>query len=405
MKFSVLLPTRNRLELLRWAIETVRRQDYDDWEVIVSDNASEDDVAGHVRSLRDTRIRYVRTPSFVPVTDNWNNALRYATGDYIVMLGDDDGLLRGFFRTVHGLIERFHDPDCIYTNGLLFAYPGVMQGHPDGFLEPYSHARFLKDARTPFLLDPAAARALARQSMNFKMLFTYNMQHSVVNRAFIGRLAAKGPFFQSPYPDFYATNVLFLTARSIVVNPLPLVAVGISPKSFGFYYFNDQEKKGVEFLNNLPNVETARRMAHVILPGLSDKTAWLLAMETIKVNYGSEFRLSVGYDRYRYLQVLFVYGRHLSGKRSGDPRVAEYRRELDDLKRKLKPWERALYLPTLRFAALGVQLLPRALRSRLVNGILSLVGKTPQLAPRTTGIRYENALEVYERVDPAGMMP
>ena len=34
MKFSVLLPTRDRLELLRLAVETVRRQDYDDWEII-----------------------------------------------------------------------------------------------------------------------------------------------------------------------------------------------------------------------------------------------------------------------------------------------------------------------------------------------------------------------------------
>jgi len=38
MKFSVLIPTRNHLDLLSYAIETVRRQDYSDWEIIVSDN-------------------------------------------------------------------------------------------------------------------------------------------------------------------------------------------------------------------------------------------------------------------------------------------------------------------------------------------------------------------------------
>ena len=80
MKFSVLLPTRNRLEYLRYAIETVLRQDYQNWEVIVSDNCSEDDIAGYVASLNDPRICYVRTDTFVPVTDNWNNALRLSTG-------------------------------------------------------------------------------------------------------------------------------------------------------------------------------------------------------------------------------------------------------------------------------------------------------------------------------------
>ena len=58
---SVLLPTRNRLEFLRYAIETVRRQDDGDWEIVVSDNDSEEDIAGHVAALGDDRIRYVRT--------------------------------------------------------------------------------------------------------------------------------------------------------------------------------------------------------------------------------------------------------------------------------------------------------------------------------------------------------
>ena len=76
MRFSVLLPTRNRLDLLTYAIETVRRQDYDDWEIVVSDNASEQDIAGDIKSLNEPRIKYVRTQEFIPVTDNWNNALR-----------------------------------------------------------------------------------------------------------------------------------------------------------------------------------------------------------------------------------------------------------------------------------------------------------------------------------------
>jgi len=53
----------------------VRRQDYQDWEIVISDNCSEDDIAGFVLSLDDTRVKYVRTESFVPVTDNWKQRL------------------------------------------------------------------------------------------------------------------------------------------------------------------------------------------------------------------------------------------------------------------------------------------------------------------------------------------
>jgi glycosyltransferase involved in cell wall biosynthesis len=201
VKFSVLLPTRNRLNLLSYAIETVRRQDYSDWEIVVSDNASEEDIAGYIRTLNDPRIKYVRTDAFLPVTDNWNNALKNSSGDYIVMLGDDDCLLKGFFRSMHAIIEEFQYPDSIYTNALLYAYPGVMPGYPEGFLQPYGYAPFFRNASKPFLLDRKTAYNFVVDAMHFKMSYTFNMQHSVIKRTFIERLSTKGPFFQSPYPD------------------------------------------------------------------------------------------------------------------------------------------------------------------------------------------------------------
>lgn len=95
MKISILLPTRNRLDLLKLAIESVRLQEYSDWEIVVSDNASDDDIGAYVQSLGDPRIRCRRFEQLVPVTDNWNAALEAATGEYFVMLGDDDALVPG----------------------------------------------------------------------------------------------------------------------------------------------------------------------------------------------------------------------------------------------------------------------------------------------------------------------
>ena len=55
-------------------------------------------------------------------------------------------------------------------------------------------------------------------------------------RARSGRGAlGHGPFFRSPFPDYYAMNHLFLRARSIVVDPHPTVVIGVSPRSYGFF--------------------------------------------------------------------------------------------------------------------------------------------------------------------------
>ena len=114
MKFSVPLPTRDRLKYLGYAVETVRRQDYDDWELIVSDNFSTEDIRGHVEGLNDSRIKYYRTDQFVPVTENWNSALERSTVESVVMLGDDDGLLPSYFTNAKRHIEAFQSPDLLH---------------------------------------------------------------------------------------------------------------------------------------------------------------------------------------------------------------------------------------------------------------------------------------------------
>ena len=75
MRFSILIPTRNRLEYLKLAVESVLRQDYEDWQLIVSDNCSEQGVGDYLNKLSDPRLVYSRTEPVLPVTENWNRAL------------------------------------------------------------------------------------------------------------------------------------------------------------------------------------------------------------------------------------------------------------------------------------------------------------------------------------------
>lgn len=392
MKFSVLLPTRNRLELLRYAIETVRRQDYGDWEIIVSDNFSDQDIAGYVRSLNEPRIRYYRTDSFVPVTDNWNNALGKSTGDFVVMLGDDDCLMKGCFSTLCRLIERHGNPDFIYTNALLYAYPGVMPGHPEGFLQPIGYAEFLRSVTEPFWLDRTTALRQVEQAMNFRMSYGYNMQYAIISRGLINTLRKAGAFFQSPYPDFYAMNMMMLKAERILVCPYPLVTIGISPKSYGFYYFNRLEREGMEFLKNLPDPEITRRLESIILPGTDMNTSWLIAIETLRLNCGPQAGLRANYRRYRLLQILRVYVWLALERKSAGPHVL-------DLWEKLRIWEKCLAVGLWLMAKIA-GLLPFRLRQKAINLLLVLLGISMAYFPKKISGRYRNILEVHERIDP-----
>jgi glycosyltransferase involved in cell wall biosynthesis len=393
IKFSVLLPTRNRLDLLKYAVETVRRQDYDRWEIIISDNASEDDVAGYVKSLGDPRIKYYRTAGFIPVTDNWNQALEKSSGDYVIMLGDDDGLLKGYFFTVNQLVEQYNDPDFIYTSALLYTYPGVVPSHPDGLLQNYGYADFLRTAKSPFLLDRRRALASFGHSLNFKVRFGYNMQFFVVSRRIVDSLERYGKFYQSPYPDYYASNVLMLKADLILVTPQPLVTIGVSPKSFGFYYSNDLEGKGTQFLKNLPEANMARRLEKVVLPGTNMNTSWLLAMETILNNYGNETDAKIGYQRYRLLQIASVYKKCLL-------RMAGAEADKTQLWHQMNRREKLRYGYGLSlFAALAARL-PTLCRVFLAKAMMAALRTYPwSPLPRIKG-NYRTILDVFEQTTP-----
>jgi len=88
--FSVVLPTLNRAHYLPLAIKSVLSQEFDDFELIVSDNCSSDNTEEVVRAVEDPRIRYVKTEKTFPMWKSWRFAFNHAIGEYITFLGDDD---------------------------------------------------------------------------------------------------------------------------------------------------------------------------------------------------------------------------------------------------------------------------------------------------------------------------
>ena len=384
--FSILLPTRNRLDLLKRAIQTVLRQDFEDWEIIISDNCSDEDIQPYVESLNDSRIRYQRTDSFVPVTDNWNRALDASRGDYVIMLGDDDALLRGYLSGLHSYIQQYDNPDAIYTSAALYAYPKVMQNAPNGFLKLYNKRPIFNEKSEPFLLDQHKAKSFVEASLQFQVLFDYNMQFFAVSRKLIDQTQDKGSFFQSPYPDYYAANVTLLTARQLLVVPQPMIAIGISPKSFGYYYFGGREKEGTSFLNNLSEESIDPKLRNVILPGTDMNTCWLIAMKMLSENY----RLSVKQSRYRELQIRSVFNALFTQETFELSTIKELRKKLSffELFRYYLPFKFLYhYLPKEKYHQIAETIM-RAGHSHDGANMVDIEG------------HFETILDVYDQFDP-----
>lgn len=104
---TVAIPTRNRANYLREAIRSVLNQTYTALEVIVSDNASADNTQGVVSDFTDPRIRYFRHETSLEMVSNWNYCLEQATGEFFLLLSDDDALESD---AITWFVEQFADP-------------------------------------------------------------------------------------------------------------------------------------------------------------------------------------------------------------------------------------------------------------------------------------------------------
>jgi glycosyltransferase involved in cell wall biosynthesis len=93
-KVSVLLPNRNYARFIPEALLSLLDQDFTDFELIISDDASTDDSAAVIGEFarRDGRIRFTRQPTRLGLVENFNWCLSQARGEYIKFLLADDKL-------------------------------------------------------------------------------------------------------------------------------------------------------------------------------------------------------------------------------------------------------------------------------------------------------------------------
>jgi len=114
---TIAIPTLNRIGYLKLALESAFQQTYRNIEVIVSNNVSDDGTAEYLASFTDPRLRILDQKTRLSMTQNWNACVAAATGEYFLLLSDDD-LLES--EAIAKLLEGFSPVDS--------SSPGIVYG-------------------------------------------------------------------------------------------------------------------------------------------------------------------------------------------------------------------------------------------------------------------------------------
>jgi glycosyltransferase involved in cell wall biosynthesis len=115
---SVVIPTSNRANLLKRALESVLSQTYRKLEILVIDDASRDNTRAVVEAFKDDRIRYLRHDINLGGSAARNSGIRAAKGHFIAFLDDDDEWVPEKTQKQLTMFSRFDAVLCTcYKNG------------------------------------------------------------------------------------------------------------------------------------------------------------------------------------------------------------------------------------------------------------------------------------------------
>jgi GT2 family glycosyltransferase len=130
--FSIVTPVYDPpIEALRSTIESVVRQGFTDWELILVDDCSTD---ARVRTLieefanRDERVRPLFRSSNGHIVAASNDGIRLAKGEFVVLLDHDDLLVQDALSTVSRTISRHEDADFFYSDERVVGPGGKVLG-------------------------------------------------------------------------------------------------------------------------------------------------------------------------------------------------------------------------------------------------------------------------------------
>jgi hypothetical protein len=221
--FSIVIPTYNRSELVQGAVRSVLAQTFDDFEVVVSDNCSEDDTRQVVGRFEDRRVRYVRTPRHGVIADSWEFARTQARGTLVMMLSDDDAL-------AHDALKRFADEHRRHGADFLFSN-----------LAEYRDRTFAGTERNTVTCRPFSSTVrvvsvdeFVRPLFGFRPAFDMHPSAFMFAASLADRVAARcGRFFQTNGVEYFAWPLAAVFSKAIVYLDAPLVILGRTAKSWG----------------------------------------------------------------------------------------------------------------------------------------------------------------------------
>lgn len=224
-RFSVVIPTRNREETLRATIESCLRQNYEDFELVVVDNASTPETREVVESFQDHRLRYIRRNEPLAMTHNWNLALAETRGDWVCFLGDDDGLVPGALQELEIVTSRT-GLRALRWDFAIYTWPNLpIEGMANKLAVAVSSGADQVVGGLEVVEAMATTPEVGPRGPS--------IYHGLIKRSLIDEALESGPVFEGRIPDYFSGTLFAALCGQFLQLSRPATIAGLSGQSNG----------------------------------------------------------------------------------------------------------------------------------------------------------------------------
>ena len=152
--FTIAIPAYNRLDYLKEAINSVLNQSFEDFELIIVDDCSTENIWEYLLTLKDERVKIFRNPINLGLVRNWRRCIEEASGKWFKFLMADDVMFKDSLFILNNIINKYPENKVIVTSGIDFKdikevknYLNTENRNPnitDKFLIPMEQIIYLK---------------------------------------------------------------------------------------------------------------------------------------------------------------------------------------------------------------------------------------------------------------------
>jgi len=228
---SIIIPTRNRQEYAIKAIEQILHIDDERIQIVVQDNSDTTMLFEMIAAYKDDiRLKYNHTKDVMSFVDNFSVAVSLSDGDYVCIIGDDDGIMP----QISGVTEwaKKNNIDAIKPElNAVFFWP---QSEAIGNEIDNGYMMINKITAKARLCNPfnEVMLLLKNGGQKYLALDMVKLYHGIVKKECLEKIKEQtGRYFGGLSPDIYAAVALSLTVTKAVKIDFPLTISGVCNKS------------------------------------------------------------------------------------------------------------------------------------------------------------------------------